>query len=826
VVTALAVARVGWGLALYASGQVDATGVSPLPLWAYALLSASFAAVGGGLVAGTRSDARAAWLGGVLVLLAVPLSERLVAREFTPTPEAIARLRPDTLLPAFLWRFVCAFPSSIARTAASVARFVAVLLTGFGLAALAATLSTVAWPIAGDADPRVRLLLNTRTASAYWPIAIAGILLALAVLAYRLATSRGADRFRLRVFVSGLLIGLAPLFVEVLVEELWPAYKALVHRPDIEPWVAGPLFVPMAVVPVVVAYSVLYDRVVETRVVLRLAAQYLLARATIIALSMVPFIGLALFLFERRAESLVALMSGPRPVTLGLTAALGMVALRLRGHWLRALDRRYFREHLDTQALLADLMAGDWMSQSSAAIAATLTRELDAAFHAPADLYVVDSAAGTLRSQVGADRTLDLRAMLVTLVTAAPQPMDVALTADSPLNRLPASEREWLAAGSYVLVVPLRTGSTGLIGVIALGPKRSEQAYSDSDRRALLAIATPVALALENDRLRSTPDEQLSPPAAECVSCSRLHAAEATACTCGGEVTTAAAPYLLRGVFRFERRLGAGGMGVVYLARDLALNRQVAIKTLPMLDARHEGRLRAEARAMASIVDANLATVHGIESWRGVPFLVEEFLEGGTLAQHMGRGPLPFAEALDLGVTLAAALERLHAGGLIHCDVKPSNIGFTRAGVPKLIDFGLARILRSAGGSLTSTTTTARTLHPATIVTDHGLVGTPQYMSPEALRASEPSPDFDVWALAVVLFEIVAGRRPFLGGTLAEVQHAILFDPLPDVRGLREDCSPQLAHLLQRCLSREPRERPHGARALRLELSALRAAEH
>ena len=171
---------------------------------------------------------------------------------------------------------------------------------------------------------------------------------------------------------------------------------------------------------------------------------------------------------------------------------------------------------------------------------------------------------------------------------------------------------------------------------------------SPTDRRSIGSLAAPLSLAIENDRLRRGPDPASTGPAGECRACSRLHASGATQCACGGALVEAAVPHVLRGVFQLEKRIGAGGMGVVYRAVDLSLKRPVAIKTLPRLKQDQGAQLMREAQAMASLNHVNLAVIYGIEFWRATPFLVEEYLAGGTLADRLRRDPLPVAEALDL----------------------------------------------------------------------------------------------------------------------------------------------------------------------------------
>ena len=178
------------------------------------------------------------------------------------------------------------------------------------------------------------------------------------------------------------------------------------------------------------------------------------------------------------------------------------------------------------------------------------------------------------------------------------------------------------------------------------------------------------------------------------------------------------------------------------LARDLRLERDVAVKTLTGVSVSRLMALKPEAWAMATVTHPAVAEIHGIESWRGRPILVVEFLPGGTLADKLRRGPLPAPRALSVTTLLADALAALHEAGYLHGDVKPSNIGFTSNGSPKLLDFGLARETNDAdtqGGTL-------------------------RYLSPEVLSGLPAEEADDVWSLCVVLHEMVAGEHPFAGG--------------------------------------------------------------
>ncbi len=330
-------------------------------------------------------------------------------------------------------------------------------------------------------------------------------------------------------------------------------------------------------------------------------------------------------------------------------------------------------------------------------------------------------------------------------------------------------------------LLPLRGAGEELLGVVALGEKRSELPYQRRRPNVCLA-AVGSACGLALDRVlasaRDASDEEsrgTEPPARECVECGLVLAADADACVCGGLLQRAAAPHTLTDRLQFLQRVGAGGMGVVYRAVDLRLQQPRAVKTLPHVDPVLASRLRREARAMATVSHRNLALLYGLEFWRGAPMLVMEFLDGGTLAEQLQRRSLTLQETIDLGAHIADALVVLHAAGILHRDIKPSNIGYTADGTPRLLDFGLARLvpkgpvespqIHGAGGSTWS-------LNLSTEV--GGVRGTPAYLSPQVLTGSPPSVGDDLWSLAVTLLEAVTGANPFRAANVAATVARVL----------------------------------------------------
>lgn len=268
------------------------------------------------------------------------------------------------------------------------------------------------------------------------------------------------------------------------------------------------------------------------------------------------------------------------------------------------------------------------------------------------------------------------------------------------------------------------------------------------------------------------------------------------------------------GPYRVLRLVGAGGMGLVYAAQDERLGRQVALKVIRDEPGDESARKRfwREARAAAAVTHPNVCQIFDVGEHGGEAWLAMELLDGEPLSARLARGPLAVAEAVPLATAVLAALQALHARGLVHRDLKPSNVFLTPAGV-KLLDFGLARPVAGATDEAT-----------ATELTQAGaLAGTPQYMAPEQLRGQPLDGRTDVFAAGALVFEMLAGRRAFEGRTLFEVTHAVLHEQPPVLSG-----SPAIVALdraLRRALSKRAEERQPSAQALAAELLAARELE-
>src|SRR5580693_4189591 len=288
------------------------------------------------------------------------------------------------------------------------------------------------------------------------------------------------------------------------------------------------------------------------------------------------------------------------------------------------------------------------------------------------------------------------------------------------------------------------------------------------------------------------------------------------------------------GPYEIQSPLGAGGMGEVYRARDTRLDRIVAVKVLAShLSSSPElkQRMEREARAISSLNHPHICQLFDIGSQDGTDYLVMEFLEGETLADRLRKGAMPLAEVMKIGIAVAEALAVAHRSGIVHRDLKPGNIMLT-AGGAKLMDFGLAKPLgmqnsETGKGSAAPSFTAAATMSgpsPLTPLTTAGsVIGTIQYMSPEQIEGKEADARSDVFAFGAVLYEMVAGKRPFQGKSQISLASSILESEPEPVSKLKPNTPPAFDRVVTTCLQKNPDERYQSAHDVKLELQWIAA---
>ena len=282
---------------------------------------------------------------------------------------------------------------------------------------------------------------------------------------------------------------------------------------------------------------------------------------------------------------------------------------------------------------------------------------------------------------------------------------------------------------------------------------------------------------------------------------------------------SASLPNQTLGHFRILEKIGAGGMGVVYRARDDRLGRDVAIKVLPPTLSRDSLRLRRfeqEARAAAALNHPNILAIYDIGTQDGAPYIVAELLEGESLQDRLRTGPLPLRLAVDIALQVALGLAAAHEKGIVHRDLKPGNIFLTRDGRVKILDFGLAKLTRAepASSSADAVTLTSDSVSGA-------VVGTVGYMSPEQVRGFEVDHRSDIFSFGSILYEMVTGKRAFRRDTPADTMSAILTIDPPDITDSVQNVPLALERIVRHCLEKNPAERFQSARDLAFDVSAV-----
>ncbi|MCA1615674.1 MAG: protein kinase [Acidobacteria bacterium] len=583
--------------------------------------------------------------------------------------------------------------------------------------------------------------------------------------------------------------------------------------------------------PVAVAYAIVRHRVFDIDLVVRRGLQYLLARNALRAVVALPVVGLAWVVLSNPNRTLAEIVFRNSVYFYLLAAATAALTLKYRRPLTRWLDRKFFRETYDRGPILLALANRVQTCDSLEEISHLVSRQVEAALH-PKGLHIFY-------------RAEDDRELTLGYTSAARDAGSWRIPGDSRLlgllerqdgaraygelansHALTPAERTWLERLGVDLLVPLAGADGRLAGLFLLGERKSEEPYAPADRRLLEAIAGQITVACENLRLRervereqkirrdvlSRLDEGSMNLMRECPACGACYDSDAAACRADGRELQPSLPVgrTVEGKYRLEKLVGRGGMGAVYEATDLRLGRRVAVKIMTgslFGDARALRRFQREARTCANLSHPNVVSVFDYGSLpAGGAYLVMELARGTTLREELAGGrrlrPDACAEIFD---RVLAGVEAAHAGGVVHRDLKPENVLLARDGDPagvKLLDFGIAK---SRLAELSDSTT--HTL-PGTVL------GTLGYMPPEQLTGEGADERSDLFSVGVMLYESLAGTRPFRGRTLPELLHAMQQgEPAP----LPADLSAcgRVGRALARSLAPDPAARYPTAAAMR-----------
>lgn len=610
---------------------------------------------------------------------------------------------------------------------------------------------------------------------------LAAVLVVLPLSYWKLETV--TDRRRFRVLVFGALVAMVfylPRVIGTSLIHLSPAFYQFFDSP----YVYMVCTVGMLIFPMSFAYAILKQRLFDLRVIIRRGVQYALARRVLLA---IPVLAIGLLVGTLVAQgrqplfSVLKLHAGSYVAI----AALAALASTQRQKWLSALDRKFFRDKYDAQQLFREIVEEIRRAESVEEVAYQIVGRIAEALHAQGCGLLVrkpgENAYRIVAAAPPGSLSTDLPATnkLIPLVRMLECPVPITQAGTGWLGQqLPQVDKEFLQKARIELLVPVALKEDNTEALLVLGGKLSEEPYSAEDTALLENVAGALALLLMRGSAIQ-PGRSFE----ECLACGRCYDTGTTRCSREGTaLTLVATPRMLAGRYRLDLRLGQGGMGKVYRATDMSLNREVAVKMIRdefFADRKAIEKFRQESQLTGSLAHPNVVTVYdfGVEAGQRI-FLVMELLQGITLRQELqSKKRMDAARALELFEGICAGVGAAHARGLIHRDLKPENIFLSRKDVMevvKITDFGIAKTLPQSADETRDTITGV-------------VVGTMKYMSPEQLRGRLASPRWDLWALAVIAYEALCGYAPFVGEDSIMLQAAIMGTNFPPITELLQE---------------------------------------
>ena len=593
-----------------------------------------------------------------------------------------------------------------------------------------------------------------------------------------------------------------------------PLLFALLGRPVELPWPIEAFLQAIVLLPAFgLPYAVAVRHVFSPRTVLRRSLQYAFARRTLAVLVVLPVVALVASLVQQRDLSIAMIVSG-RPLFYLICLALVGAGLRYRNDAQRWLDQRFFRAEYDAREILVSLAGRVPYEANPRDLVAMVVTQIDSALH-PEGVAVLAGDNGATFEPVTALRVtpapLPATSGIITLLRWSDKPLEVFLDDEqSPVARVPPADRIWLAEASAALLVPIFAGGSDprpFIGLIALGPKRSEEPYTPEDRELLRGIAVQMGVALDLSRLRQQVGATQVPGGVTQAFTPTLRVGS------GSSTPAIGVGALVDNKYRVDAMVGQGGMGAVFRAWDVRLERAVAIKVVRgdlLSDPDSRERFRRESQIVARLQHPSVVTVFDYGTLSdGAAFLVMEFVPGEDLRQLLKRERmLTPARTTELLSGIAGGVDSAHKAGIFHRDLKPENILLPESGTgPKVVDFGVAKLTTAgtSGGTLTGAGT---------------IVGTPAYMAPEQLRGESVDGRADVFSLGVMTFEMLTSKLPYAGASLFDIgmkqaagAAAIDMSELPE----------GMAAAIRRAIAFDRNERPESPLAFAAELKKLTA---
>ena len=742
--------------------------------------------------------------------LALPYRVAAVWREL-PWPVGLLFWFPhisSQALPALLFTFfVAMFPKSLLHSARALTLVWIPMLV------------SLAW--AGMVHFRMVYPSNPLTSLPDWsqvPLVINAVYVVagLVVLVVNYRRLEGTnERRRVRVLALGALLGFGaglPVYIRYWIATGSPQGNSFLMSPTAA---LGTLL--SLAFPLCFAYGVLRHRLFDVRVIIRQGIQYALARRLLVS-AFPALLGVLLLDLLLHADDGIVPTFTSRGWVYAALGGLAWLARARRNDWLDRLDRHFFRERYNANQILRQVARRVREGGDIAEVASPVVTRIEAALHPEFVALLVRSpsqASYRLLAVSPAGRPLPpfgADTKVIALLRLLDKPLQVSLTDSNwVMRQLPETESSFLREAHIELLVPIATDPQRMEALLVLGPKRSEEPYGPEDLDLLDTIADNLALLLAQAKPAV---ETGTGTFEECPRCGVCYDTGTGRCRAHDVPLTASGiPRLLSDRYRLTCRLGEGGMAKVYEALDTSLQRTVAAKVIREDLFRSQEavqRFEREARIVAAFTHPNVVTIHDFGSSNGARgnrvFLIMERLRGATLRSSIRHGPMPPERVVEILSGVCAGLGAAHRQQLVHRDLKPENIFLVEpdhGGVTKILDFGIAKALpRDTAGHRTADTRAGVVL------------GTLSYMAPEQLRGEDVQLAWDLWALAVVTYEMLTGQHPFADRAPGAgfVGHATAIDA--GLSGASESWRPFFA----RTLDLDPERRPESPAMFLAEL--------
>lgn len=736
-----------------------------------------------------RSALLGAWLLASLSVVMAPLMPRSFAASWRELPTPLGLLMwPAAISSLLTTPLLLAFFARVPRPVLST-RALALAIVPAGLLAI----FVARWLTLAVYDPQGA----TQLPAPRW-LMVAGPLLAplyfIGAIALLLVNLRRLDdvneRRRARVLLVGMIAGaiaLVPIAATLAGEQMSSSFGFVVNPATLSSTIA--LF---SILPLSLTYATVRHRLFDLRIIMRLGLQYALARGLLLALLPIAAIALVVDLLLHGDQPLRAILA-ERGWAYLLLSGLALAAYTQRGKWMAVLDRRFFRERYLAQQVLRQVVDDVARSRALDEAAGRVLTKIESALHPRVAALLVREPAAQQFAYIATTPAQTLPPLpadsaIVRIARALARPLVLDTEGRGLRRDLPADDQAWLTRTGIELIVPVAVTDNVREVLLALGPRLSEEPYTAEDLELLSAIAASLALI---DRSDSTRERAGLPRRAE-------------------------RPGKLAARYRLERLIGEGGMGSVWEGVDELLDRPVAVKLLKeevTADSEALQRFRREAQSAARLSHHNIVVVHdfGIDAQR--PFLVMERLVGRTLRQRLiAEHRLSAGDAVEMMAGTAAGIDAAHAQKLAHRDLKPENIFLCAGGAKphvKILDFGIAR---DTGVSTTSANTSSG-----------AVAGTFLYMGPEQLAGGTPSPAWDIWALAVIAYEMLSGAHPLQQPCVAtpltpfDWAQALASRRLTPIAAHVPDAPPAWSAFFERALALDADRRPATALQLATE---------